>query len=303
MLKQQAVLVPFLILFIFTAIGLLPLPYKFYMLSRGVFAVTLTVVAFQLYKFGGRSWIAAGLLVALYNPVVPVYLKSKILWFVANFLTLCFVYYSTKKIQRGFASEHDQSVETEILKRTAELEKTNAELLYIAEHDALTGVANRLAATKRLKAEFKRMKRTSTLYAVMMLDIDFFKKINDAFGHAIGDQALRSAARSIQSSVRETDFVARFGGEEFMILLPDTAIHEAATVAEKIRHTIETQQHPTIGQFTVSIGIAMAMPDHETEFDAVNKADELLYVAKHEGRNRVVAAVDLCESESQEFRR
>ena len=143
-----------------------------------------------------------------------------------------------RQAKRGLA-ESNIHLEQKVDERTAELARANEALVRLSRQDALTGLANRLAATERLRQEFLRMKRSSSVYAVLMMDIDFFKHVNDAYGHAMGDDVLRHIAQILNSSVRETDFVARYGGEEFIAFLPDTSLEDACRVGEKIRQAIE----------------------------------------------------------------
>lgn len=179
-------------------------------------------------------------------------------------------------------------LELKVVARTAELIKANEGLEYLSKHDVLTGISNRLSGDERLHTEFLSMKRTHSAYAVMMIDVDFFKKINDTYGHAVGDKVLKALAATLKATIRETDFVARFGGEEFLVLLPHTGVTEAWFVAEKIRHAVESLVFPVSEQITVSIGLAMAMPDQSDQDVAVKDADNWLYAAKKAGRNRVM---------------
>jgi diguanylate cyclase (GGDEF)-like protein len=183
----------------------------------------------------------------------------------------------------------NNDLEIKVRERTTELTRANETLAEINRHDALTGLSNRLAATELLRSEYARMARTKSAYAVLMLDVDFFKKVNDTYGHAIGDEVLRLVASTIKSNIRVNDFVARFGGEEFLVLLPSTGLEQALHVAEKIRAAIAAARHATAGQITVSIGVAVASLDQKDQEDAVKVADDRLYEAKNSGRNRVCA--------------
>lgn len=174
-----------------------------------------------------------------------------------------------------------------VAKDVSELVKANRELEQLARRDTLTGLANRLAATERLRAEFLRTKRTGVVYAVLLMDIDHFKRVNDGFGHETGDAVLRHVAGILAGSARTTDLVARFGGEEFLILLPDTCREGAAVVAEKIRAAVADSAAPQVGRVTLSVGVAVAAADDLNEDEAVRRADQGLYRAKAAGRNRV----------------
>ncbi|MBI2747302.1 MAG: diguanylate cyclase [Burkholderiales bacterium] len=180
-------------------------------------------------------------------------------------------------------------LEHKVRERTAELEKANEGLRHLSRHDVLTGLANRMAANEHLHSEFMRMKRTGSTYAVLMLDVDYFKRINDSYGHEAGDHVLKRVAKTLNHCLRETDFVARFGGEEFIVLLPDTNLVSAAQVAEKIRRAVEASVDPIAGHITISIGVAVSSPENHDESAAVNLADDRLYAAKNAGRNRVVS--------------
>lgn len=183
----------------------------------------------------------------------------------------------------------NRNLESLVAERTRALEAANQELASLARKDALTGLPNRLAANERLRLEFQQMKRTTVPYALMMMDIDFFKKVNDTHGHAAGDEVLRQVARLLADTLRETDFVGRVGGEEFLVLLPRTDLALAVGIAEKIRATVESHPIPPVGRVSLSIGLVMASPHHGDEEVAVKQADALLYRAKEGGRNRVAS--------------
>lgn len=123
-----------------------------------------------------------------------------------------------------------------------------------------------------------------------MIDIDSFKPINDTHGHATGDAVLALVAGLLAATVREADFVSRYGGEEFLVLLPDTALEGARTVAEKLRTVVAETAHPVAGRITISIGLAMAAPGTGELATVVAQADAALYEAKRSGRNRLVIA-------------
>jgi len=122
-----------------------------------------------------------------------------------------------------------------------------------------------------------------------MLDIDHFKKINDKYGHTTGDLILSAIAEIITKSVRKTDHLGRYGGEEFIILLPETAAKDAVTVAENLRKAISEHNFHRAGTVTVSCGVVEIHPQFMSINEFVNEADKKLYRAKDEGRNRVIA--------------
>ena len=171
--------------------------------------------------------------------------------------------------------------------------KVRDELAKIALTDALTDLANRREFFSRLDNEMKRINRTHSDVSILIADIDHFKKVNDSFGHDVGDQVLIQISGVIKSCLRETDLAARLGGEEFGILLPDTPLEGAYWVAERIRlaiakHTFtgSIEKHP-IG-CTVSVGVASANSSNNQEAtDLYKMADTRLYIAKNTGRNQV----------------
>lgn len=186
-------------------------------------------------------------------------------------------------------AEINRTLEQKVQERTVALESANQELTQLARKDALTGISNRLAMTEVIKHEFLMYKRDKTCFAIILIDIDHFKEINDNFGHKQGDLVLKRFAQLLQQAVRQTDFVARFGGEEFLVLLPNTD-DAAHAVAEKIRSSIENAVFAINRQITVSLGVAITRPDDHTQDDLIHRADVALYRAKNGGRNRVVMA-------------
>jgi diguanylate cyclase (GGDEF)-like protein len=162
----------------------------------------------------------------------------------------------------------------------------------LASRDSLTGLPNRRALYDRARAELSRAQREKKSVGLVMMDIDNFKPINDKFGHAAGDEALRCVAEVLLKSKRDYDFTGRWGGDEFLAILPGTSILQAGLVAERIRASIETIR-PVNGDGTIdirsSMGVACASPAfHPVDLDELlQQADDALYRAKAEGRNRV----------------
>ena len=157
--------------------------------------------------------------------------------------------------------------------------------------DALTGLYNRRHAMAVLKTEVAKARRDKTRHlAVMILDLDFFKEINDEFGHLAGDGVLKKMARIAQERVRASDTLARIGGEEFAVILPDTTTDDAREIGESIRRSIETETFLVGGQqrtVTLSGGIASWSDDIDAMSDLLRLADSRLYEAKSSGRNRI----------------
>ena len=175
-----------------------------------------------------------------------------------------------------------------VAKDVSALMNANRELDQLARRDALTDLHNRFAASERLRDEFVRSQRSNVAFSVLLLDVDHFKRVNDTHGHDVGDQVLQAVARQIKGSVRASDFVARFGGEEFLVILPDTDAQEAEVVAEKIRRAVDACELPGVGHVTLSAGLSEWRSDLPDEGLLVRRADEALYAAKGAGRNQVM---------------
>lgn len=159
-----------------------------------------------------------------------------------------------------------------------------------ASKDELTGLYNRRAFFELGKQLFKQAKRYQQRISVMMIDIDHFKNINDNHGHAVGDTVLKAFGGLLQNSVREADILARIGGEEFAVILPQTGIEEASNLAERIRERIEAEvlKHDALQiKITASFGIASCMAESDDLDRMLTKADDALYIAKKKGRNQV----------------
>ncbi len=181
---------------------------------------------------------------------------------------------------------HFVAIERDVTQQK-KLEKTLNEL---TRTDALTDIFNRRAFDEILEAEYSRFKRTGDNYALLMLDIDHFKSVNDNYGHSAGDEVLKEFARACRSNIRNHDTVSRLGGEEFCILLPDTSAQAAAKIADKLRQWVMDNPIDTDGHsisLTVSVGVSEVEPSDGDSLDALKRADVKLYKAKENGRNRV----------------
>nr|WP_224366884.1 diguanylate cyclase [Hyalangium versicolor] len=184
----------------------------------------------------------------------------------------------------------------ELDRANKELARKREELLALSRTDALTGLSNRRYFEERLEEEFARARRYRSPLSLVMLDIDYFKRINDTFGHPFGDEVLRSVAQVTRARLREVDLLARYGGEELIALLPETSPSDALTACERVREAIEALQleyqaldgtKRTV-RCTASLGVA-TIPSStiQTSADLKRAADECLYAAKGAGRNRV----------------
>jgi diguanylate cyclase (GGDEF)-like protein len=166
--------------------------------------------------------------------------------------------------------------------------------LHVAANvDPLTGLMNRRAFAETAERDWAQAVRANRKLSVLLLDLDHFKEVNDVHGHDAGDEVLRKVSEALTVQVREGDLVARFGGEEFVIMMPDTSAREAMNLAERIRSAIGALNGERAGMaISVSIGVAEKSKDETNWAELVAKSDKALYVAKESGRNRVVAATD-----------
>ena len=165
-------------------------------------------------------------------------------------------------------------------------------LRMLASHDSLTGALNRGAFEQRLDAELARAQRTGTTLALVVFDVDHFKSINDRFGHAAGDDALREIGGAVCGGMRRSDVFGRLGGEEFALLLPDTEMAGAAVVADKLRRSL-AERAVAGAALTVSFGVAEVRGGDAAAREVFVEADRALYAAKRQGRDRVVRSDEL----------
>jgi two-component system cell cycle response regulator len=177
-----------------------------------------------------------------------------------------------------------------VLELQERLLEAQAELRVLATRDELTGLWNRRRVTEQLGGELKRARYDSRPVCVAMVDVDNFKKINDLYGHPVGDVVLREVAARMKGAIRDYDSIGRYGGEEFLVVLPGVDSVDGLIVAERIRlavgaHPIQTSDGPL--EVCVSIGLSFAYPGGMGEDESIRVADEALYRAKSQGRNRV----------------
>ncbi len=199
----------------------------------------------------------------------------------------------TRQIKESMARmkrEFDlKSEEMDILRK--ELEQVRLQ----ASTDALTGLANRSTFFDRLRQTLEQAEKSREPFCVVMADIDHFKRVNDTFGHLVGDKVIRFVAETLKQSIKGQDIAARYGGEEFALLLPNTSAENAAVLCDKIRehiantNLVRTGTRESLGQITISAGVAQYRFGEEM-MDFMQRADEALYTAKENGRNRVVKA-------------
>jgi len=193
---------------------------------------------------------------------------------------------------RIYALLRTKGLQDELRLKNRQLEELLDKVNYMAITDVLTGLYNRRRFHDVLSTEYERAKRYAVPFSLVMLDIDYFKKVNDTYGHSVGDVVLREVATILKNSIREIDTAARYGGEEFVVVLPNTEKENAQIFAERIRQAIERHAFSGVNKnITVSIGIG-GMPDAKVEDEdkLIRCADFALYRAKQLGRNRTVTA-------------
>jgi len=168
----------------------------------------------------------------------------------------------------------------------------NRELRRLSEHDALTGALNHRAFQSLLSQLYARYREQGELFALVMVDLDHFKKINDSYGHAVGDEVLKVLVRLARRMLRNQDHIARLGGEEFVLVLPATELREAMKAAVRLRLQLERLNWSRLGlarAVTASMGCAVVLPSDASKGAVLKRADDAMYRAKQEGRNRVCA--------------
>jgi len=173
-----------------------------------------------------------------------------------------------------------------VVEDITEYEKQVNKLMKVAIYDDLTGIYNRGFFNKTVKDEIERVKRYDEKFSMILFDIDYFKNVNDTYGHDMGDYVLREISKTVDKSRRNTDKFFRVGGEEFALLLFNTDLENAAIVAEKMRQKVENMALEKVGRVTISAGVTQCKGDDNFE-TLYKRSDEALYKAKNKGRNRV----------------
>lgn len=192
----------------------------------------------------------------------------------------------------GFTEEDEDVLLNFSFHAAFALEKArlHQEVRQLATIDGLTGLYNHRAFQERIETEIDRARRFGSKVSLLMMDIDFFKKLNDTYGHSTGDEVLRRIGCKIVDNIRNIDFAARYGGEEFAVVLPDTPVEGARVTAERIRESVRDYRI-NLGEklisVTVSIGVATFPDNASSRVELIEKADAALYKAKKEGRDRV----------------
>lgn len=259
------------------------LPILAIILMFGIFGLTtrqmLGVLVYSLVAFG----VASGVVAARDEPDYPTVVAAAYVGMVVVVL-----------LSSTFLTTRVQSTREHLRRQKAELAQALEQIRQLATHDDLTGLLNRRAMLDRMQLEQRRSLRSGSPLLIAQLDIDHFKVVNDTHGHAAGDLVLQSFADTVRRNVRDTDVLARWGGEEFVLLLCDTPAADAVTLMERLRQAVQAMQVPVPQgdgpiTMTVSIGLARHTPADPLA-GTLERADRALYAAKAGGRNRVVPA-------------
>lgn len=184
--------------------------------------------------------------------------------------------------------KNNDDLEARVVQRTHQLSMANAKLQKLSITDGLTQCFNRLKLDEALNDHFCRYQRHQKNFSVILFDIDHFKKVNDRYGHLVGDELLVGVVRLCQSRLRSTDILGRWGGEEFMIICPNTSGVDARMLAETLRQLLASRYFSSVGHRTASFGVAECHPEQQSSQDLIRHADEALYRAKTMGRNCTV---------------
>ncbi|WIX31868.1 GGDEF domain-containing protein [Salinicola sp. JS01] len=254
----------------------------------------LTVVAFaSLYLSLG--FLAAA---ALFADAPPgALLRLALLLIMANGVGFCALLRLEKLQRRQFSLLHDERDQNrQLLKEIAHRELLEEQLRRVAERDSLTGLNSRRHFMKLADALLQVSREDQTPFSLFMIDVDHFKRINDTWGHSQGDWVLTRIAEICTQALRPTDVIGRFGGEEFVVALPDTDAEQAVIVAERLRRKVAAlplEEAMSELQLSVTIGIAVARGDEVSLQNVIARADRALYAGKREGRDQVVACAEI----------
>ncbi|MBA2778519.1 GGDEF domain-containing protein [Billgrantia kenyensis] len=193
----------------------------------------------------------------------------------------------------------EREVNRRLQREIEERQLLETQLRHMASTDPLTGLANRRHFFELSEREFSRAQREGTALAIAMVDIDLFKGLNDHHGHAVGDLVLTTVANCCASVLRDTDIIGRYGGEEFIIALPQADLDTASAIAERLRHKVTSLRLPMLDEgqrLSVTVGISQVEPGEVRLEQALQRADQALYTGKARGRNCVVVAGDISTS-------
>ena len=197
------------------------------------------------------------------------------------------LYYEEEIITPMMDDEHDIQHFVATSQDITERFHMEEQLHKLATIDSLTGIYNRHKTNVEIDIEIGRSKRYNDTFALVMFDIDEFKVVNDTYGHEVGDHVLRELSALISSHIRESDRFGRWGGEEFMLILPKLTKKEAILATQKLRKIVEKHRFIEVPKITISVGVTVFKPN-DTKQKLLKRVDDALYKAKEEGRNRVI---------------
>jgi len=253
-----------------------------------IFAFGALRMKFRSVVFGSTALaVAMGLVVALFGQDIDLPVATPAQRIVSG------LWFAVVLARLAFLGQHGAHLRALLNEQRVKLAGALAEVERLASRDDLTTVMNRRAIMATVSDERERMRRTGTAFAVALFDIDFFKRVNDERGHLVGDEVLRRFCAAAAEAIRTTDRLGRFGGEEFLVLMPATDTAEAAhAAAERVRDAVAKVDWDGIDaglEVTVSAGVTVATAEDTVEA-LLGRADMALYAAKHDGRNRVRSA-------------
>jgi diguanylate cyclase (GGDEF)-like protein len=252
-----------------------------------IFAFGALRMKFRSVVFGSTALaLAMGLVVACFGDGVDLPVATPSQRVVSG------LFFAAVLSRLAFLGQHGAHLRALLNEQRAKLKVALAEVERLAHRDELTGARNRRAIMSLVSEEYERMRRTGVAFAVALFDIDFFKRVNDEHGHLVGDEVLRRFVLSAAAAIRGTDRLGRFGGEEFLLVMPTTDREDAAVAAaERIREAVRSVAWADVDaglDVTVSAGVALSRVGEPIEA-LLGRADVALYAAKHSGRNRVRA--------------
>lgn len=238
-----------------------------------------TLEMYKKHQKHQNMGLLVGLLILLISFIISLYISNR--------LKKYFLEYQ-EKINRKNKQLNDlnESLEKKVEKRTLELEKSKQNLEVLATTDALTKIHNRYSIMKILHNEVVRAQRHKLPLCVMLYDIDFFKQVNDSFGHQVGDEVLQVMTQVVKTNIRDIDFIGRYGGEEFLVIFPNTSLEIAKKVSNRIREDVAKTDFDIAKKVTISQGL-VELNESEMCDQIFKRLDVLLYKSKEGGRNRL----------------
>lgn len=281
-------------------------------IKAGVYATIISLVTYAAFGMLARLGYLESWLIRYDNPLDPEYWIYSGLTLGTIMLAVVLVIVRFYKFQdRTLDTSHkiaaaladayrqlasaNQQLEQKVQQRTLELSEANNRLQFLATHDSLTGLPNRLLLFDRLEQAIKKSQRSNAKFALFFVDLDDFKKVNDTYGHAVGDRVLQLVGEILMESVRDSDTVARLAGDEFALILYDVeTMSDISTVSQKINRSLNEPLDIREGQIivTASLGVSL-FPRHGHDADTLfKKADEVMYIAKERGKNQCLIAED-----------